>query len=81
MHRSVKFAVVGVVLIVAGFVLDAFAKWYYYQSILSQYGNPPPPIAPIAFTAFIFLVPIGIIFLVYSIYLFFKDNRVTIEKR
>ena len=72
---------VGVALIISGFVLDEFAKWYYYQSIITQYGDHPPPIAPIAFTGFFFWVPIGFIFLMYSIYLFFSDYRVIVEKK
>ena len=81
MHRSGKFAILGVALMIVGFPLDNLAKEYYYQWILSQYGNPPPPIAPIAFTGFIFLVPIGFILLLYSIYLFLSDYRIVAEKK
>ncbi|MFW9918062.1 MAG: hypothetical protein ACFFED_00520 [Candidatus Thorarchaeota archaeon] len=81
MNRSVKYATTGVVLIVAGLVLNEFAMWYYYQSILSQYGAHPPPIAPILGTGFLILVPIGIVLLGCSMYLFFIDYRVVVERK
>jgi len=77
----VIYAISGLVMITAGVLLDEIVKWNYYQSILSQYGYPPPPIVPIAFTGFIFMVPVGVIFLLYSVYLFFSEYRISVTKR
>ena len=82
MNRTKKYAVIGIVLIVAGFVLNYLAIWFYYYLTLSQYPSQyPPPVAPLAGTGFLFLIPIGVLFLIYSAYLFFKDYQVTIRRR
>ena len=84
MNKAIKYAVIGISLIVAGLVLNQLAMWIYEQSILSSYpGEYPPPIAPLAGTLFLALIPIGLIFFVYSVYLMFREYRVeiVIEKK
>lgn len=72
---------IGIVLIVAGLILNYLAIWQYYL-MWSQYPSQyPPPVAPIAGTGFLFLIPIGVLFLIYSAYLFYKDYQVTERRR
>jgi uncharacterized membrane protein YidH (DUF202 family) len=81
LNRAKKYAAFGIVLIVAGLILNYLAVWLYYQ-MWSQYPSQyPPPVAPLAGTGFLLLIPIGILFLVYSAYLFCKDYQVTIRRR
>ena len=69
-------------MVVAGLVLNHLAMWIYEQYILSSYpGEYPPPIAPLGGTLFLALIPIGLIFLAYSVYLMFSEYRVGIVKK
>jgi multisubunit Na+/H+ antiporter MnhB subunit len=82
LNRAKKYALIGIVLIAAGLVLNYLAIWLYYYLTLSQYPSQyPPPIGPLVGTGFLFLIPIGVLFLIYSAYLFFKDYQVTIRRR
>lgn len=80
MNQATKYAVTGVVLIALGLFLNELMIWLYWQTALSISGEYPPPLAPIAGTIFILLVPVGLIFLGYSAYLTLRDYRVEIRK-
>ena len=79
LNKATKYAVIGVALIVAGLVLNHLAIWIYEQSLLSYQGEYPPPRAPLAGTLFLALIPLGLIFLAYSVYLMFREYRVEIR--
>jgi len=72
--------VIGVALIVTGLLLNELAMWMYWQTALSYQGEYPPPIPPIAGTAFLLLIPPGLISLGFSAYLILKEYRVEIRK-
>ncbi|MDF1537578.1 MAG: hypothetical protein P1Q69_01570 [Candidatus Thorarchaeota archaeon] len=80
MNKATKFAVIGVALIVTGLLLNELAVWMYWQTALSNQGNPPHSIAPIAGTAFLLLIPPGLISLASSTYLVLREYRVEIRK-
>ena len=79
MKNAIKYALIGVSLIVAGLVLNYLVMWIYEQSIQSYPGDYPPPRAIMAGTMFLALIPLGIIFLAYSLYLMFREYRVEIR--
>ncbi len=69
----------GVALIVTGLLLNELAIWMYWQAALSYQGAYPPPIAPIAGTAFLLMIPVGLVSLGYSAYLVHREYRVEIR--
>jgi len=78
MTRSTKIGVAGFILVLAGLILNDLAIRIYYWQILLEYAdNPtPPPIPPIAGTVFLLLIPMGLILIVYSLYLkYLERNR------
>ena len=79
MNNAIKYAVGGVSLIVAGLVLNFLAIWNYEQLILSDPSDPPHPWPVMVGTSFLVLIPLGLIFLAYSVYLTFREYRVEIR--
>lgn len=80
MNQATKFALVGIVLIALGLFLNELVIWLYWQTALSIPGDYPPPLAPIAGSIFLLLVPAGLISLGCSAYLTFRDYRIEIRK-
>ena len=82
MDRATKYGISGIISIIAGLVLNELAIWLYYQIALASLPPiEPHSIAPIAGTGFIFLIPVGVILLVCSGYLFFSEYEVSVTKR
>lgn len=75
MTRATKCIIAGLVLIILGFLLNELAIWICYWLALINAGEYPPPMAPIAFTGFIFLVPIGVAVLLYGLYLKQRESE------
>ncbi|TFF95116.1 hypothetical protein EU546_03860 [Candidatus Thorarchaeota archaeon] len=75
MKRSSKYVVVGIILIVLGIVLNQLAIWIYYWSVMPEPGEIPPPVAAIAGTAFLALIPIGLIIVLYGLYLRWMESQ------
>ena len=71
MTRSTKIGVAGFILVLAGLILNDLAIRIYYWQILLEYADTPypPPIAPLAGTVFLMLIPLGLILIGYSLYM------------
>jgi len=81
-NRAAKYGFSGILSIIAGLVLNELAIWLYYQIALASYsGTDPSPLANIVGTGFLFLVPVGLILLVCSGYLFFSEYQVSVTKK
>ena len=81
MNKAIKYAVIGVALIVAGLFLNYLAIWNYELLILSDPSDPPHPWPVMVGTSFLALIPLGIIFLAYSMHLMFRENRLAMIKK
>ncbi len=81
MNNAVKYAVIGVSLIVAGLILNFLALWNYELLILSDPSDPPHPWPVMVGTSFLALIPLGLIFLAYSAYLMYRNYRLAIIKK
>ena len=75
MKIAIKFAVIGVSFIVAGLVLNYLAIWNYEQSILLDPSDPPHPWPVMAGSVYLALIPLGLVFLAYSMFLMFRESR------
>ncbi len=81
MNRAGKYGFSGILLISAGLVLNELAIWLYYQIALASLPPiEPHSIAGLAGTAFIFLVPVGVLLLVCSLYLFYSEYEIVSKK-
>ncbi len=78
LRRSSKYVTVGVILIVLGFLLNQVVIWLFYQAVMPEPGEIPPPVAVIAGTVFLALIPIGLILVLYGLYLRWIESQQSI---
>ncbi|TFG08261.1 hypothetical protein EU538_07435 [Candidatus Thorarchaeota archaeon] len=75
LKRSSKYLIAGVILIILGVVLNQLAIWVYNWSFMPEPGEIPPPVAVIAGTIFLALIPIGLILVLYGLYLRWMESQ------
>ncbi|TFF95115.1 hypothetical protein EU546_03855 [Candidatus Thorarchaeota archaeon] len=75
LRRSTKYIFAGILLVIAGFVLNLGLVWFATRGITDDWGDTPPPIVPYPYTVFLFLVPLGLILLVYGLFLRWAERR------
>ncbi|MCK5239528.1 MAG: hypothetical protein KAR33_08280 [Candidatus Thorarchaeota archaeon] len=63
-----------------GLLLNELVIWMYWQTALSYAGEYPPPLAPIAGTVFLLMIPAGLVSLGCSTYFLFREYRLEIRK-
>ena len=79
MNKAIKYTVIGVSFIVAGLVLNYLAIWIYEQSILLDTSDPPHPWTVMVGSVYLSLIPLGLIFVVYSAFLMFRVHQVEVR--
>ena len=76
LNKAAIFAIIGVVLIIVGTVLNDLAIRIALENYLSYSGPTPPPQPIIVGTVFLALIPLGLISLGYSLFLVYGDFKV-----
>ncbi|MFO7836579.1 MAG: hypothetical protein R6V83_07990 [Candidatus Thorarchaeota archaeon] len=75
LRKSTKYAIAGVVLVLLGLLLNQLLIWLYYWTVLNDYGDTPPPVATMSGSVFLLLIPVGIVLILYAIYLRLEESK------